>query len=255
MFDKKANDTAREFLVNKIRKTVKDPETAEKLANIDHPYATKRPPIDSDYFEAYNRDNVALVDVRSDPIKEITPTGIRLESGAEHELDIIVFATGFDAMTGPLLGLNITGKDGLPLSKAWEAGPRTYLGLQNVGFPNMFTVTGPGSPSVLCNMPVCIEQHVEWITDCIDHLTSNNVEQIEPTPAAVDAWVAHVNDAANATLMPQAGHSWYLGANVPGKPRVFMPYAGGMDVYRAKCKEIAANGYEGFELRRETVGA
>ncbi|MFY0614306.1 MAG: NAD(P)/FAD-dependent oxidoreductase [Hyphomicrobiaceae bacterium] len=255
LFDMKANDTAREFLVGKIRATVKDPETAEKLANIDHPYATKRPPIDSDYFEAYNRDNVALVDVRSDPIKEITPTGIRLESGAEHELDIIVFATGFDAMTGPLLGLNITGKDGLTLNKAWEAGPRTYLGLQNVGFPNMFTVTGPGSPSVLCNMPVCIEQHVEWITDCIDHLTANNIEQIEPTPQAVDAWVAHVNDAANATLMPEAGHSWYLGANVPGKPRVFMPYAGGMHIYRDKCKQIAANGYEGFELRRETVGA
>jgi cation diffusion facilitator CzcD-associated flavoprotein CzcO len=249
LFDKKANDTAREFIINKIRATVKDPDKAEKLSQIDHPYATKRPPIDSFYFEAYNRDNVDLVDVRKDPIAEITPTGIKLESGAEHELDIIVFATGFDAMTGSLLKLNITGRNGLTLSKAWEAGPVTHLGLQVPGFPNMFTVTGPGSPSVLCNMPVCIEQHVEWITDCIDHLVQNDVEQIEATKEAADAWVAHVNDAANATLLPQAGHSWYLGANVPGKPRVFMPYAGGMHIYREKCNEIIAKGYEGFELR------
>ena len=255
LFDREANETARQFIINKIRETVKDPETAEKLANIDHPYATKRPPIDSFYFEAYNRDNVDLVDVRADPIKEITPTGIRLESGAEHDLDIIVFATGFDAMTGTMLRLNITGREGLTLKQAWEAGPRTYLGLQVHGFPNLFSVTGPGSPSVLCNMPVCIEQHVEWITDCIDHLERNGVEQIEAKPDAVETWVSHVNDAANATLMPEAGHSWYLGANVPGKPRLFMPYAGGMHVYREKCDEIAAKGYEGFELRKETVGA
>ena len=255
LFDKEANDTAREFITGKIRDMVKDPETAEKLANIDHPYAAKRPPIDSEYFEAYNRDNVELVDVRADPIKEITPTGVRLESGAEHELDIIVFATGFDAMTGALLGLNITGRDGLKLATAWAAGPRTYLGLQSAGFPNLFTITGPGSPSVLCNMPVCIEQYVEWITDCIGHLNAHNIATIEAKPDAVDAWVEHVNDAANATLLPQAGHSWYLGANVPGKPRVFMPYAGGMDVYRDRCNEIADNGYQGFALHRETVDA
>jgi len=255
LVDKKANETARKFIINKIRETVKDPETAEKLANIDHPYATKRPPIDSFYFEAFNRDNVDLVDVRADPIKEITPTGIRLESGAEHELDIIVFATGFDAMTGSMLGLNITGRDGVALSKAWEAGPRTYLGLQVDGFPNMFSVTGPGSPSVLCNMPVCIEQHVEWITDCIDHMEQSGIQRIEATPEAVDAWVEHNNEAANATLMPEAGHSWYLGANVPGKPQIFMPYAGGMHIYREKCTEIAAKGYQGFELTKETIGA
>ena len=250
LFDKKSNDTAKEFIIGKIREIVKDKETADKLTDIDHPYAAKRPPIDSQYFEAYNRANVELVDVRSDPIKEITATGVKLESGAEFELDIIVFATGFDAMTGPLLGLNITGRDGLKLSEAWSAGPRTYLGLQTAGFPNLFTVTGPGSPSVLCNMPVCIEQHVEWITSCIDHLRQNEIAQIEAKPDAVDAWVTHVNDAANATLLPQAGHSWYLGANVPGKPRVFMPYAGGMDVYRKKCAEVAANNYEGFKLSK-----
>ena len=250
LFDKTANDTAKNFIIGKIREIVKDPETADKLTNIDHPYAAKRPPIDSQYFEAYNQDHVDLVDVRADPIKEITPKGVKLESGAEFELDIIVFATGFDAMTGPLLGLNITGRDGLKLSDAWSAGPRTYLGLQSVGFPNLFTVTGPGSPSVLCNMPVCIEQHVEWITQCIDDLRRNDVAQIEAEPDAVDAWVAHVNDAAHATLLPEAGHSWYLGANVPGKPRVFMPYAGGMDVYRKKCADVAANDYEGFKLTK-----
>ena len=214
--DKKANDTAKEFLCNKIREIVKDPETAEKLANIDHPYAAKRPPIDTNYFEAYNRDNVDLVDVRADPIAEITPTGIRLESGAEFELDVIVFATGFDAMTGALLSLNITGRDGLTLKEAWAAGPRNYLGLGVAGFPNLFTITGPGSPSVLCNMPVPIEQHVEWISECIDYMRGNGISRIEPTQEAVEGWVGHVNEADHATLLPQVGHSWYLGANVPG---------------------------------------
>jgi cation diffusion facilitator CzcD-associated flavoprotein CzcO len=253
--DKAANDTAKEFLCNKIREIVKDPETAEKLANIDHPYAAKRPPIDTDYFETYNRDNVDLVDVRADRIAEITPKGLKLESGAEYELDTIVFATGFDAMTGALISLDITGRDGLTLKEAWAAGPRNYLGLGIAGFPNLFTVTGPGSPSVLCNMPVAIEQHVEWITECIDHMRANGITRIEPTDEAVDGWVAHVNEAANATLLPQVGHSWYLGANVPGKPRVFMPYAGGMVVYREKCDAIAEAGYEGFRLEREAAAA
>ncbi|TDH61050.1 NAD(P)/FAD-dependent oxidoreductase [Dankookia rubra] len=248
--DKAANDTAAEFLKAKIRSIVKDPATAAKLADIDHPYAAKRPPIDTDYFEAFNRDNVALVDVRANPIERITPDGIQLRDGTEHKLDIIVFATGFDAMTGPLLRLNITGRDGLALKEAWAAGPRTYLGLQAVGFPNLFTITGPGSPSVLCNMPVCIEQHAEWIADCIAALREKGVARMEPEPAAVDRWVEHVNEAANATLLPQAGHSWYLGANVPGKPRVFMPYAGGMARYREICNEVAAKGYEGFVLNK-----
>ncbi len=248
LMDKEANDTAAEFLRAKIREIVKDPETAAKLADIDHPYAAKRPPIDTEYFEAYNRDNVALVDVRSNPIERITPKGVQLRDGTEIELDIIVFATGFDAMTGPLLRLGITGRDGVPLSEAWAAGPRTYLGLQVAGFPNLFTITGPGSPSVLCNMPIAIEQHAEWIADCIAHLRAKGIARMEPTPEAADSWVEHVNEAANATLLPQAGHSWYLGANVPGKPRVFMPYAGGMARYRQICADIAAKGYEGFVL-------
>jgi cation diffusion facilitator CzcD-associated flavoprotein CzcO len=243
-----ANAVASKFLKDKIRSIVRDPETARKLADIDHPYAAKRPPIDTDYFETFNRDNVALVDVRADPIERITPTGIRLKSGTEHPLDILVFATGFDGMTGSFLKIDIRGRGGETLKDAWAAGPRNYLGLQVAGFPNLFMVTGPGSPSVLCNMPVAIEQHVEWITDCIAHMRSHGLARIEPTEAAVDGWVVKVNDAANATVLPQAKHSWYLGANIPGKPRVFMPYAGGMAKYRQICADIAARGYEGFKL-------
>ncbi|MEX0958303.1 MAG: NAD(P)/FAD-dependent oxidoreductase [Burkholderiales bacterium] len=245
--DNAANATASEFLKAKIRQIVKDPETAEKLANIDHPYAAKRPPIDTDYFETFNRENVALVDVRADPIEEITPRGIRTRT-AEYPLDIIVFATGFDAMTGTLLRMDIRGRDGLSLQQAWEAGPKNYLGLQVPGFPNLFTVTGPGSPSVLCNMPVAIEQHVEWITDCIDHMRKHGLTRIEPTEEATQHWIAEVNRAADATVLPQAKHSWYLGANIPGKPRMFMPYAGGMAHYRKICADVAAKNYQGFVL-------
>ncbi len=248
LIDKAANDTAADFIRQKIREVVKDPATAAKLADIDHPFATKRPPIDTGYFETFNRDNVSLVDVRATPIECITGDGIQTRDGAEHRLDVIVFATGFDAMTGPLLRMNIRGRDGLSLRQAWQAGPRTYLGLQAAGFPNLFTITGPGSPSVLCNMPVAIEQHVEWITACIADMRRHGFERIEPTPEAVDRWVAHVNEAANATLLPQAKHSWYLGANIPGKPRVFMPYPGGMARYRETCAAVAVNGYAGFAL-------
>jgi cation diffusion facilitator CzcD-associated flavoprotein CzcO len=249
LVDKEANDTAAEFIRGKIREIVKDPETAAKLSDIDHPYAAKRPPIDTDYFETFNRPNVTLVDVRATPIERIVPDSIRTREG-DYPLDIIVFATGFDAMTGPLLRLNIRGRSGLPLARAWEAGPRNYLGLQVAGFPNLFTVTGPGSPSVLCNMPVAIEQHVEWITGCIAHMRAQGLERIEARPEAVDIWVKQVNAAADATLLPQATHSWYLGANVPGKPRVFMPYAGRMAHYRQICADVAAKGYEGFALSR-----
>ena len=245
--DLTANATAAEFIRAKIRSIVKDPATAATLSDIDHPYAAKRPPIDSDYFETFNRANVSLVDVRAAPIERITPRGIRTRD-AEYPLDIIVFATGFDAMTGPLLKLDIHGRDGRSLKDAWHAGPRTYLGLQVAGFPNLFTITGPGSPSVLCNMPVAIEQHVEWITDCIAHMRQHGLKRIEATAEATDQWVEQVNEAANATLLPQASSSWYLGANVPGKPRVFMPYAGGMAQYREICAEVAAKDYEGCIL-------
>ena len=249
LINQAANDTAADFLKSRIRATVRDPKTAAALADIDHPYAAKRPPIDTDYFETFNRDNVALVDLRADPIERITARGIRTRA-AEHALDIIVFATGFDAMTGPLLAIDIRGRGGRALREDWRAGPHTYLGLQVPGYPNFFTVTGPGSPSVLTNMPVAIEQHVEWITVCIAHLRQTGIDSIEPDPAAAQKWGAHVNETADATLLSRAKHSWYYGANVPGKPRVFMPYAGGMARYRSICQDIAAKGYEGFSLYR-----
>jgi cation diffusion facilitator CzcD-associated flavoprotein CzcO len=247
MVDKAANDTAADFVKRKIRSIVKDPGTASILSDIDHPYAAKRPPIDTDYFETYNRDNVTLVDVKAAPIRGISSAGV-CTSEAEYPLDIIVFATGFDAMTGPILRMDIRGRGGVALKDVWEAGPRNYLGLQIDGFPNLFTITGPGSPSVLCNMPVAIEQHADWIADCISHMRANSLERIEARPEAVDKWVAEVNDVAETTLLPMAKHSWYLGANIPGKPRVFMPYAGGMVRYREICKDVVTHGYEGFSL-------
>jgi cation diffusion facilitator CzcD-associated flavoprotein CzcO len=247
LLDKAANDTAADFIRAKIRSIVKDPVTAAKLSDIDHPYAAKRPPIDTNYFETYNRDNVSLVDVRAAPIERITPRGLKT-TGGEYALDTIVFATGFDAMTGPLLRMNVTGRDGCRLKDIWSAGPRTYLGLQVPGFPNLFTITGPGSPSVLCNMPVAIEQHVEFITDCIAYMRTHRLSTVEATSEATEKWAAQVNEAANVTLLPQAKHSWYLGANIPGKPRVFMPYAGGMARYRRICEDVAARQYEGLAL-------
>ncbi len=244
--NKEANETAAEFVRSKIREIVKDPATAELLCPRDYPFATKRLCVDTDYFDTYNRDNVTLVDVKSSPIQEITPTGLRTQD-ADYEFDSIVFATGFDAMTGALLSIDIRGRGGLTLRDKWEAGPRTYLGIQTAGFPNFFTITGPGSPSVLSNMIVSIEQHVEWVADCIAYLRDHGLETIEASRAAEDEWVDHVNQVANFTLYPQA-NSWYIGANVPGKPRVFMPYIGGVNVYIQKCDDVAAKGYVGFTL-------
>ena len=247
-----SNRTAADFIRNKIRQTVTDPVKAEQLSDIDHPFAAKRPPIDSGYFETFNSDHVDLVNLRETPIECITPRGIKT-STTEFNLDIIVFATGFDAMTGSLLKMDIQGRHGVTLQNTWQAGPLNYLGLQVPGFPNMFTVTGPGSPSVLCNMPPAIEHHVEWITNCIEHLQKNKLDFIEASQDASESWVATVNAAANETLLPQAKHSWYLGANVPGKPRVFMPYPGGFLRYRTTCEEVVNKGYAGFVVGRESV--
>ena len=244
--DIRANDTAAEFIRSKIREIVKDPETLEKLLPMDHPYGSKRALIDTDYFETYNRKNVELVDIRNTPIQKITPTGIRTEH-EEFEFDIIVFATGFDAMTGSFLKMDIRGRNGLTLKEKWTDGPKTYLGIQVTGFPNMFMITGPGSPSVLSNMPVAIEQHVEWISDFIEFLRERGIETAEADVDAETEWVSHVNEVAKPTMFMLA-NSWYLGANIPGKPRVFMPYAGGIGTYRRKCCDIADNGYEGFIL-------
>jgi cyclohexanone monooxygenase len=242
-----SNRTAAEFVRGKIRAMVRDPAAAEILAPTTYPIGTKRICVDSDYYDTFNRDNVSLVDLRATPIEEVVPAGIRTADGTVHEVDSIVFATGFDAMTGALLKAGIRGRGGLALADKWEGGPRTYLGLMTAGFPNLFTITGPGSPSVLSNMMVSIEQHVDWIADCIAHMRARGARAIEATREAEDAWVAHVNEVAHRTLYPQAA-SWYMGANIPGKPRVFMPYIGGVGVYREKCDEIAAKGYEGFRF-------
>jgi cyclohexanone monooxygenase len=241
-----SNDTASEFVRGQIRALVKDRETAELLAPRNHPIGTKRICVDSHYYETFNRPNVRLVDVSRAPIEAITPDGLRTAEAA-YAVDAIVFATGFDAMTGTLQKIDIAGRGGERLAEKWAAGPRTHLGLMTAGFPNLFMITGPGSPSVLSNMIVSIEQHVDWLTDCLAHLRARGLDCIEPTQEAEDAWVAHVNEAAHRTLYPQA-NSWYMGANVPGKPRVFMPYVGGVGTYRQICDEVAAKGYEGFRL-------
>lgn len=246
LFNKEANDTAAEFLRAKIRGVVRDPALAEKLLPRDYPVATKRLCVDTGYYATFNRDNVTLVDLRATPIEEVTPTGIRT-TDAEYKLDSIVFATGFDALTGALCSMDIRGREGATLKQKWSEGPRSYLGIMVASFPNLFIITGPGSPSVMSNMAVSIEQHVDWIAGCIAYLRDHSVDVIEATVESENAWVAHVNEVANATLFPLA-NSWYMGANVPGKPRVYMPYIGGVGVYRQKCDEVAANGYEGFAL-------
>ncbi|HVN88748.1 MAG TPA: NAD(P)/FAD-dependent oxidoreductase [Candidatus Binataceae bacterium] len=246
LFDEKANELCAEFLKRKIRSIVRDPALAEKLIPKSYPYGTKRQPLDTNYFETFNKDNVLLVDAKDAPIEEITPKGIRA-GGKEYEFDSIVFATGFDAMTGPLKSLNIRGRNGEALATKWADGPHTYLGLAVAGFPNLFTITGPGSPSVMSNMPVSIEQHVEWVSDCIEYMRRNHLAVIEAKPDAEDEWTRHVSEVAEGTLMTRA-NSWYVGANIPGKPRVFMPYLGGVGVYREKCDEVVAQGYKGFNL-------
>ena len=246
LYDERANDIAADFVREKIRETVDDPELAEKLIPDGYPIASKRLPLDSGYFETFNRNNVQLVDLRETPIETITAEGVRL-SNELIELDTLVFATGFDALTGPLTRIDIRGRGGQSLKDKWAEGPRTYLGVAAEGFPNMFMVTGPGSPSVLGNMPTSIEQHVDWICGCIEHLQKQGASRIEPTGEAEVRWVDHVQELANETLFPQAD-SWYLGANIPGKPRVFLPYIGGFGTYRKLCNEVADKGYEGFRI-------
>ncbi len=246
IFNQDSNDTAADFVREKIRSIVQDPAKAELLAPKNHPIGTKRICVDTEYYQTYNRPNVDLIDVRATPIEAITPHGV-LVGGREYQADAIVFATGFDAMTGALTRINIAGRGGQTLAEKWHAGPRTYLGLMTAGFPNLFMITGPGSPSVLSNMMVSIEQHVDWISDCLAALGQHQAHCIEPTQAAEDNWVRHVNEVADTTLYPRAA-SWYMGANIEGKPRVFMPYIGGVGTYREICDRIAATGYEGFAI-------
>jgi acetyl esterase/lipase len=244
LVDERANESVCAFLRGKIRSIVKDPALAETLTPKDHFYGTKRPCIDTRYFETFNLPHVQLVDLRREPIATVTETGIDTVSRS-FEFDVIVYATGFDAMTGAIVAVDVAGRDGLALKQKWDHGPRTYLGLMTTGFPNFFTITGPGSPSVLSNMVVSIEQHVDWIRDCLVRMREEHLDTIEPTQTAEDAWVQHVNDCADITLLPRA-NSWYMGANVPGKPRVFLPYIGGVDRYRKVCDDVVARGWLGF---------
>jgi cyclohexanone monooxygenase len=247
ILDKAANDTAANFVREKIAEIVRDPETARRLQPDDHPIGSKRICVDTEYYATFNRPNVTLVDIRSDPIQEILPYAVR--TGArDYEIDALVLATGFDAMTGSVARIEIRGRHGQTLNQKWAEGPRTYLGLMSEGFPNLFIITGPGSPSVLSNMIVSIEQHVDWITEAIAFMRDRGLDTFEARKEAEDYWVAHVNEVAQSTLYPQA-NSWYMGANIPGKPRIFMPYIGGVGAYRRICNEVAAKGYEGFVMR------
>jgi cation diffusion facilitator CzcD-associated flavoprotein CzcO len=242
MFDPRANETAAEFIRGKIRGIVKDRATAELLCP-KTPVGCKRLCVDTGYYDTYNRPNVTLVDVSRAPIEKLTPNGI-VSGNREFVVDCIVFATGFDAMTGALMRVDIRGRGGRSLREKWAAGPTTYLGVATAGFPNLFMVTGPGSPSVLSNMLPSIEHHVNWIARCIDDVQKRGAKCIDARGDAEQAWVLHTNEVAHTSLYPQC-NSWYLGANVPGKPRVFMPYLG-VPQYRAKCEEIREKGYEGF---------
>ncbi|MGK0478953.1 MAG: cyclohexanone monooxygenase [Ilumatobacter sp.] len=246
LFDKEANDTAAEFVREKVRATVNDPELAELLCPDDYPFGTKRPCLDTGYYETFNSEDVRLVDLRKTPLVSMDGAGISTTD--EHfDFDVVVYATGFDAMTGAVTRVDISGVGGKKLVDEWVGGPQNYLGLCVAGFPNFYVVTGPGSPSVLSNMMVSIEQHVEWISDLMEYMRDNDKSTIDPTPDAQEEWVRHVAEAGDSTLYPLA-NSWYMGANVPGKPRVFLPYIGGCGPYRETCDEIAADGYRGFAL-------
>ncbi|MCR3722246.1 MULTISPECIES: flavin-containing monooxygenase [Prauserella salsuginis group] len=245
LFDAEANEALAEYVRERIREKVHDPVTAEKLTPRSYPIGAKRMCVDTGYFEVYNRDNVSLVDLGEEPIERFTERGI-VAGDAEREFDVIILATGFDAMTGALTAMDVRGTEGT-LSEKWAAGPRTYLGLMTAGFPNLFMITGPQSPSVLSNMMTSIEYHVDWITRALEHLRTRGSRRMEPVVAAEDNWVNTTNDVGDLTLMPRAA-SWYMGANIPGKQRVFMPFVGGVGTYKQIGDGVAVAGYHGFEL-------
>ena len=246
LFDLESNETLAEYIREDIARRVTDPAVAELLTPRDHPYCTKRPPMETDYYETFNRGNVSLVDVKTNPIEAVTERGVRV-GGVEHELDVLILAMGFDAFTGALLSMNITGRAGLPLAEKWAEGPNTYLGIASAGFPNLFMITGPQSATVLYNNPLAIEDHVEFASDAIAHLIAHELDTIEPTPEAEAGWVRTIHDMAQQTLFPMAD-SWYMGANIPGKPRGLLTFVGGAPAYRQICADVVADGYRGFAL-------
>jgi cyclohexanone monooxygenase len=244
-FFPEANQVMADFMHEKIRERVQDPELAEKLTPKGYPFGVKRIPLDSGYLEAFNRPNVHLVEIKENPVAEITERGVKLADGSEYEVDIIIYATGFDAMTGPIRRIDVRGRGGISLRDKWADGPHTYLGLMSAGFPNFFTITGPQSPSVLSNMPISIEQHVQYVGRILTAVAERGARTIEPSDEAERAWGEHCAEVVAPTLFQQAD-TWYMGANIPGKPRVFMPYLGFVGPYRQRCDEIAEKGYEGF---------
>lgn len=246
LLDERANETAAEFIRQKIAGLVEDPAVREKLMPRGFPFGAKRPSVDSGYFETFNRPDVTLVDLREEPIEGMDATGIRTAS-AHHDLDVLVYATGFDAMTGSLLRPEIVGRGGRTLAEHWAAGPQTYLGLFVSGFPNMFIIAGPGSPSLLSNVLLSIEQHVDWLAELLQHMDDRGARLVEATPEAEQGWVRHVNERAEETLYPKA-RSYYMGDEIPGKPRVFMPYSGGVRGYRRILEQVRARGYEGLTM-------
>ena len=251
MTDAASNELAASFVRRKIREKVKDRKTADLLCPENHPLGSKRLCVDSGYYETFNRENVSLIDIRCDPIETITALGLRT-GHQSYDLDVLVLATGFDAMTGPMLKIDIRGRAGARISEKWSDGPRTYLGLAMAEFPNLFIVTGPGSPSVLSNVLLAIEQHVDWISDCLCYMRSTGFDVIEASRKAEDDWVRHVNDVANPTLYTHSD-SWYMGANIPGKPRTFMPYVGGVANYRDFCDEVSNQDYAGFTMSKSAA--
>ncbi len=245
------NRMVADFFAAKVRETVKDPATAEKLIPSGYPLGTKRLCLDSDYFETFNRDNVDLIDINEEPIVRITESGLQTDK-QEYPADLIIFAIGFDAMTGPLVNLGIEGRGGQSLKQAWQDGPECYLGIAAPGFPNLFMVNGPSSVSVLSNMILTLEHHIDWIADCIEAMRGKGRDTIEARDDATHEWAAHTEMVANRTLFPKA-NSWYMGANVEGKPRMFLAYIGGFDNYVAKFDAVAANDFEGFDLTTSKV--
>lgn len=252
--DQDANDTAAEYIRGRIRERVQDPATAELLCPTTYPYGTKRPPLETDYYEAYNRDSVSIVDVNANAIDAVVPEGVRLADGTVHELDVLVLATGFDACTGPLLAMNVTGRGGVRLADEWADGPQTYLGVTVSGFPNFFMVTGPQSPSVLYNMPLAIEDHLDLAGDTIDYMRDHGHVVFDVTTQAQDQWVHEVEAVSRMTLLPKSATSWYMGANIPGKPRRVLVYLGGAPRYRAICDNVQRNDYRGFAFAADTAG-
>ena len=242
-----ANKIVSNYITEKINNIVKDKEVAKQLTDFGHPFTSKRPTLNTDYFETFNKKNVRLIDLKENPIVNITKNGIKTKN-EEFKFDKIIFATGYDALSGPILSLNLTGRKNIKLNKYWKNGPITYLGLMIPNFPNFFIISGPGSPSVLTNVPAQIQQHVEWISEFIRYLEKSNSLSVEPEAKEAENWVKKINTLAKKSLFMKAKNSWYKGDNIPGKPKTFIPYPAGLPQYREICNKVRKKMYKGFNI-------